>query len=177
MVTGGPGSGKTDCIERLKAEPVVAGFLFFEELARQLLEKNPDYRQNRTAFHREIYRLQTRREAVARNRSFITDRGTADAFAFHPETLADVGTTLETEYARYHSVIQLGSAAALGEEFYRRDAVRLESIEDALTIERAITNVWKDHPGYRFIEAIPNFDKKYAGFLNIVEQILVLNKN
>jgi predicted ATPase len=160
VITGAPGSGKTVCLEALKAEPRLSHFLFFDELARQLLARNPSYRTNRTEFHREIYRLQSERETAAAGRPFISDRGTVDAFAFHPETLTDVGTTLEQEYARYSAVVHLGSSARLGEQFYRLDAIRNESVSDALAIERAIEHAWSGHPGYVFIDACERFDDK-----------------
>ena len=177
VITGAPASGKTEFVQRLKQEPPTAGFVFFDELARRLLEENPSYRQNLRAFHREIYRLQTAREDEIRGESFVSDRGTVDAFAFHPETVADVGTSLEREYERYDSVIHLGSAAALGEPYYTHDAVRNESITDALTIERALKNVWEKHPGYHFVPAVVDFEEKYRSFLNTIRALLVKNIN
>ena len=94
----------------------------------------------------------------------MTDRGTVDAFAFHPETMAEVGTTLEREYRRYSLVVQLGSAAALGEPFYRKDEIRHESPAEALAIERAIRAVWGRHPGYSFVPAGENLEEKYNLF-------------
>ncbi len=149
-------------------------FLFFDEVARRLLEENPDYRQDWGGFHREIYRRQVRQEHRAGERPFITDRGTADALAFHPETMTATGTTIEEEYRRYSAVIQLGSSAALGERYYRVDAIRDESIETALAIEKAITGIWRGHPGYRFIEALPDSDRKYRNLLGVVKGLVVL---
>ena len=117
VITGGPGSGKTESLARLKDIPRYRKFVFLSELARKLLEEFPHYRHDITAFHKEIYRQQTERETKLGEQSFMTDRGTADAFAFHPETMSLVNTTLEAEYRRYSSVVQLGSAAALGEEY------------------------------------------------------------
>ena len=160
VITGAPGSGKTMCLEALKAEPQLSHFIFFDELARRLLVQMPSYRSNRTEFHREIYHLQTAREQNAGDRPFISDRGTVDAFAFHPETLFDVGTTLEREYGRYSAVIHLGSSARLGETFYHVDSIRTESMSDALAIEEAIGRAWSGHPQYEFIEAHPDFGVK-----------------
>jgi predicted ATPase len=160
VITGAPGSGKSVCLEHLRQTPGLAGFVFFEELARKLLAENPGFRNDRTAFHREIYRQQTAREAAVEGKSFITDRGTVDAFAFHPETLADAGSTLEREYARYSAVIHLGSSARLGVPFYQVDEIRNESIADALIIETAIGNAWRGHRGYTFVDAREDFTQK-----------------
>jgi len=177
VITGGPGSGKTKFVERLKLLPEIEHFLFFEELARLLLMENPGYRRNLSEFHREIYSRQIAREQAAEGKSFVTDRGTVDAFAFHPETANDVGTTIEREYARYDAVIQLGSAAALGEPHYARDAERHETISEALFIEKAIIGVWQKHPGYQFVEAVNDFEIKYRNFLNIIRTLIVSNNN
>ena len=165
VITGAPASGKTEFVERLRDEPLFHGFLFFDELARKLLTEHPEYRHQPMPFHTEIYRRQVARETEAGNRPFVTDRGTLDAFAFHPESMSVVGTTREKEYARYTAVIQLKSAATLGEQFYRRDDIRLESINEALQIERAIASVWSDHPAYRFLPARENYQDKYSEFL------------
>ena len=169
VLTGAPASGKTLIFERLKNDPDMIGIVFLEELARKLLIENPAWRQNWPAFHLEIYRRQLAREQAAGDRPFITDRGTVDAFAFHPETVHDVHTTIEREYARYTAVLQLGSSAALGDEYYVRDDIRNESIPDALAIEKAITGVWKNHPGYNFLEANPNFEQKVERAVAIVK--------
>ncbi len=157
--------------ERLRSDAAWSGFLFFEELARAILEEKPEYRKNWGAFHREIYRRQAIQEAAAAGSPFVTDRGTVDAFAFHPETLEQVSTTLEKEYRRYTAVIQLGSAASLGEQYYVTDEVRTESIEDALVIEKALSSAWSGHPGYCFVEVDVDFEQKFESFLNTVKPL------
>ncbi len=177
VITGAPGSGKTQFLQRLRLDQAFDQFLFFDELARQLLREDPTFRQRWSEFHREIYRRQSARESEAEQRPFITDRGTVDAFAFHPETAAAVGTSIDREYKRYTTVIQLGSAARLGEPYYGRDEIRNESIEDALFIERAIESVWRNHPGYHWIDARLDFEEKYRHFANVMrEQSLLINQ-
>jgi len=171
VITGAPASGKTVFWERLKNVPEFSGFVFFEELARRLLIETPSYRSRWAEFHREIYRRQVAREDAVIGRSFVTDRGTVDAFAFHPETVRDVSTTLETEYQRYTAVIQLGSSAALGREYYPIDEVRNETIEQALAIEAAIRRVWEPHPAYRYVSAESAFEEKYRRFETIARTL------
>jgi len=172
VLTGAPASGKTDIFQRLEVSADYATFVFLEEQARRLLTNNPEYRNDWPAFHREIYRRQVLQEQDLTGRSFVTDRGTVDAFAFHPETVADVGTSIPAEYARYTDVIQLGTSAALGEAFFPRDAIRTESMEDALAIEAAITDVWKRHPGYRFFPAEVDYEVKVKQVLAYIGTLM-----
>ncbi len=171
-ITGAPASGKNTCFEGLKVLPGFTDFIFFDEVARNLLQENPNYRNNWSAFHREIYRRQVQQESRAIGLSFVTDRGTVDAFAFHPETAADVGTTIEAEYRRYSAVIHLGSSASLGEKYYARDTERTELLADVLAIENATADVWQDHPGYYFLPAEINFDLKLKRFLSLAGRLI-----
>ncbi len=168
VITGAPASGKTELFDRLSADDRFRSFTFLPELARQLLIENPGFRTDRETFHQEIYRRQVDREDALGGGSFITDRGTVDAFAFHPETAALVGTTIEREFARYDAVVHLGSAADLGPGYYRTDTVRLETIDEALQIEQAIQSVWKAHPGYAYLPAHVTYEKKYEEFLGVM---------
>jgi len=169
VITGAPGSGKTVFLTRLKALPRFREFAFIDELARKLLAENPGYRHDKAALHAAIYRQQVAREAELGNKPFITDRGTADAFAFHPETASRVRTTLSREYKRYHSVVQLGTGAVLGEKYYTGDDIRLETLEEALAIEQATKRVWQGHPDYHFIPANPDIEAKFDQFLQIID--------
>jgi len=171
VITGAPASGKTVFFERLRHVPKLKRFVFFDELARRLLTEDPTYRGRWGAFHREILRRQTGREDALGGAPFVTDRGTVDAFAFHPETAADVGTTVEAEFRRYHAVIQLGSSAALGNDYYPTDAVRTESTGEALDIEAAIRRIWEPHPRYFYLEACPSLEVKYTKFETLVLEL------
>jgi len=168
VITGAPASGKSGFLERLSREPLLAGFVFLSEAARELLVAQPGIRQDWAEFHRRIYGLQAAREGAIKDRPMITDRGTADAFAFHPDTLADIGTSLEREYERYSAVIQLGSAASLDEIPWKTDDVRQETREEAIAIEQALTRVWQHHRGYHFVPAVADVEEKYSRVLDIV---------
>jgi predicted ATPase len=168
VITGAPGSGKTDFLHRLRQAHEFESFAFFEELARMLLEENPELRHNMREFHSQIYYRQTARENALDGGSFITDRGTVDAFAFHPETAFHVGTTIVREYARYDMVVQLGSSAILGVPYYTCDSVRNESVAEALAIEASLRKVWIAHPNYRFVAAQVDYEAKYARFQSML---------
>ncbi len=172
VITGAPASGKSEFIERLKAESEFADFVFLEEIARQLLEEDPSYRGRWAEFHHEVYRRQLAQEDALKGRSFITDRGTADAFAFHPETAAHYGTTLEDEHQRYDAVILLGSTAAMGEPYYVKDDVRTESPEEVMALEEATINVWNGHPGFFYIRAEADPEVKYRRLRETLLEII-----
>ncbi len=172
VITGAPSSGKTEFFERLKSHPAFSGFLFLDELARQLLTENPQYRNFWSKFHIDLYFRQAVREKQAHDKPFITDRGTADAFAFDPVTMSEVRTNLEKEYRRYTAVVQLGTSAILGERFYRRDSIRNEPAEEALAIEEEIKKVWCGHSGYHFVDAEIDFEKKFRTFLKLVLKLI-----
>ena len=144
-------------------------------MARSLLEENPGFRKDWNDFHRQILKRQKAREDSLDGGSFISDRGTVDAFAFHPEMLTELKTSLEDEYSRYTAVVHLESADNLGEEHYLTDQVRNESLDEALAIEAAIRKVWRPHPGYQFITAVPDFEKKYKLFLATVKGLIRKN--
>jgi predicted ATPase len=172
VITGAPASGKSEFIERLKNEPQFKEFVFLDEVARRLLEQDPTYRERWAEFHHEVYRKQLEQEKSLEGRSFITDRGTADAFAFHPETAAHCGTTIENEYRRYDEVILLESTARLGEPCYIQDDIRTESTEEALALEEATINVWKDHPNFHIVKAEADPEAKYENFLQTLLRFL-----
>ena len=172
VITGGPASGKTEFFERLKTRPELNGFVFLEEQARHFLTTRPHLRRDKEELHRQIYLAQREQEDKLSDRDIITDRGTADAMAYHPEVLTLVGTTLEAEYQRYDAVIQLGSAAALGEKYFTGDDIRQETVEQALDIENALKKVWSDHPGYYFVIAIADMDRKFDSFMKIIRQVI-----
>ena len=169
VITGAPGSGKTECITHLRTMRRFEGFVFFDELARALLGQDPTFRDHPLRFHTAIFEQQAAREAEYANQSFISDRGTVDGFAFHPETMAAVNTTIEREYRRYSLVIQLGTTASLGAEYYQVDDIRREPPEAALVIEEALKRVWQRHPAYHFVPASDRFETKLQKVVAITD--------
>lgn len=168
VLTGAPGSGKTSVLNLLAANPAFSWLTFLPELARHLLNLDPTYRNRWDEFHLELYKQQVEREHHLQARPFVTDRGTVDAFGFHPESLHKVGSTLEREYARYTQVLMFETSAHLGASYYQMDTVRQESIEDALAIERALIRAWGGHPNYMLIPATPDFEQKCRSVVTLI---------
>jgi predicted ATPase len=168
VITGAPGSGKTEFMARQRSVPEFQDHVFLDELARDLLAENAELRHHPEDLHCEIYRRQVKREDELNGRSFFTDRGTIDGFAFHRGSMDLIGTTIEREYRRYTAVVQLGSSAGLGEKYYHTDEIRQESMERSLAVEKALTELWSKHPGYIYLEAEPEVEKKYDKFVELV---------
>ena len=171
VITGGPGSGKTECLDRLKGVPALTEFAFLEEAARTLLLERPDYREHWDDFHLAVYKYQVSQEDELGNRSFVSDRGTADAFAFHPATIRLIGTTIEAEYDRYDAVIQLGTAARLQGSHYRIDRIRTEPEREAIVIEEELKKVWGGHIRYQFVPAFEDFEDKFRTVNDIIDDL------
>lgn len=176
VLTGAPGSAKTLFFERLRADSRFRDVIFFEEMARLLLQQQPHLRNNWEEFHCQIYNRQLVREHKTAGHAFITDRGTLDIFAFHPQALELVNSTVEAEYSRYTHVVHLGSAANLGEEFYQQDAIRRESRQEALEIEQAICRVWGQHPRYQFVPAMIDIEAKFELLMTILFEMRTMSE-
>ncbi len=176
VITGAPASGKTLFFERVKTELFLSEFIFFDELARQLLEETPSYRSNWNQFHLDIYNRQVEREDN-NSKSFITDRGTVDTFAFHPDTAAQVNSSIEKEYKRYTAVILLESSANLGDKFYKTDKIRNESIAEAKEIEYNLKTAWSSHHHFYFIKARNSIEEKFIEFKESLMSIISEKNN
>lgn len=166
VLTGAPGSGKSSILNRLATDPEHHWLVFLPELARELLKSDPSFRSRWDDFHVELYKQQCQRESALNNRSFVTDRGTVDAFGFHPEGLSRVGSDLTTEYRRYSHVLLLETSAHLGSLYYQTDEIRTETASDALAIEKALTRAWGGHPNLIRIPATADFNAKYDAVSN-----------
>ncbi len=176
VITGAPGSGKTELINHLRQMKEFENVVFFPEIARELLKSRPEYRNNWLEFHREIYKRHIERESKIGNRPFISDRGTIDAFAFCSTSMQDSNTTIESEYDRYTAVLLLGSSALLGDMYYKKDEERLESAEEAIEIEQKLKNTWSGHPYYCYIQAYKDIETKFREAITFLRQMLGKHK-
>src|SRR5206468_6129233 len=120
---------------------------------------------------RRIYRLQVDQEnriaAEHPDKTLLLDRGTIDGAAYWPdgpdEYWRDLGTTLEAQLSRYHAVIWMESAAALG--LYDGDAsnfCRFEDAQGAIASGQLLLNLWGSHPNLKRVEAFKDVDRKIA---------------
>jgi predicted ATPase len=182
VLTGGPGGGKTTAADLFRREigervvivPEAATLLFAGGFPR-VTEAHA-----RRAAQSAIYHLQKNLENVqsARfpERILLCDRGTVDGAAYWPDEPAGffsaVGTTEEEELARYDAVLFFESAAVGGAGIEGGNPTRIESVEEALHLDRRLLAIWSRHPKFVVVRHNPSFFKKITFGLTALESLV-----
>jgi CYTH domain-containing protein/predicted ATPase len=178
-LTGGPCSGKTTAISKLKNElgekirvvPEAARFLI-EELGMRPDPNDPIAYAN---FQEKLYLTQRTLEEAALDdawsqsqKAVIADRGTLDTLAYLKGGVKEferlTGARVDHELARYTRVIHLATAP---ETHYRKDDARHESYEDACKLGDLVQLAWKGHRHLR-LARLENWDHKMAQVIGYV---------
>jgi hypothetical protein len=168
-VTGGPGGGKSTAVDLFRRElgeevvvvPESATMLFAGGFPRTRDPAARRYAQ-RAIFHVQRS-LEDLYSSMYPHRALICDRGTVDGAAYWPpdgDYFAAMGTTLDTELARYDAVIFFESAAVGGMSIEGGNPTRIEDDVEAVRLDRAIRGLWADHPNITFIEHQASFFEK-----------------
>ena len=175
VLTGGPGAGKTAVLElirqyfcaHVKVLSEAAGVVFGGGFPRgQGVEVQ-------RAAQRAIFYVQRELElaAEAENAAIVLcDRGTVDGVAYWPgpdDLLSAVGTTLDEQLSRYDAVIHLRTPT-VDSGYNHRNPLRIESAEEAASIDARIATAWQPHPRRFVIEASADFLSKAASALEIL---------
>ncbi|MCA9519005.1 MAG: ATP-binding protein [Myxococcales bacterium] len=172
VFTGGPGAGKTTAIDLLRRElgerlVVVpeAGTLLF----RGGFPRDAHVPEAQRAAQRAIYYVQRNLEdaqaALYPERILLCDRGTVDGAAYWPEDgdfFRAVGSSYETELARYDAVVFFETAAAGGISIEGGNPIRNESLAQAVALDRRLAQLWSRHPRFTFIAHEQSFFEKLA---------------
>ncbi len=175
VLTGGPGAGKTAVLElirqsfceHVKVLPEAASIVFGGGFPRR---DQPEYRR---AAQRAIFYIQRELEASAdgdRPAIVLCDRGTVDGAAYWPgpdDFWAAVGASRAEHLARYDAVIHLRTPSPDGGYNYQ-NPLRIESAEEAATIDARIAREWEGHPKRLMIEPTPDFLTKARSALALL---------
>jgi predicted ATPase len=176
VITGGPGAGKTAVLE-LARRDLCAHVDILPESARIVFGGGFPRREDtgaRRAAQRAIHHVQRELERLGAESStastVLCDRGTLDGLAYWPgswdEYARELGTTVAAELARYAAVVHL--RVPDGANGYAKDAVRIESANEAREIDARLVEVWAAHPRRVIIESTPDFVRKAQRALALI---------
>lgn len=170
-VTGGPGGGKSTVwsvlaaaqSERVLAVPEVATLLFRHVFPQVESEAE------RCAVQRAIFRVQEELEQFyeARARAdqvLLCDRGSCDGAGYWPHGFdaffSSMGTSWESELARYDAVLFLETAAVGGYAIHEGNETRSETLAQAIAVDARLKAVWERHPHFVHIGHHADFAEK-----------------
>ena len=187
VLTGGPGGGKTTAADLYRREigdevvvvPEAATLLYSGGFPRS--GKDGVRRATQRAIYHVQMNLEDAQSAHYQSRVLLCDRGTIDGAAYWPgepqEFFDHLGTTLEKELTRYDVVIYFETAAVGGIAIEGGNPTRIESIEEAITLDRKLKNLWSQHPYFVFIPHNNSFIKKVnAGLEELAKAIDLLRQ-
>lgn len=178
VLTGGPGAGKTAILEMIghlfchhvQVLPESAGIVFGGGFPR---EKRPELQR---AAQRAIFYVQRELETIASASEpaiILCDRGTVDGSAYWPgdpgEFFKDVGTTLDTQLARYDLVVHLRTPHVAG-AYNRDNPLRIETAIEAAAADERILAAWSRHPHRVVIEPTPDFLLKVGRAIEVLRE-------
>jgi len=182
VVTGGPGAGKTTAADLFRRElgervvivPEAATMLFSGGFPRDGIPEVQ--RAAQTAIFHVQRNLEEIQSATYPSRVLLCDRGTVDGAAYWPDDpddfFARVGTTLEAELARYDEVIFFETAAVGGLAIEGGNPTRIENVDEAVMLHRALLALWSRHPRFTFVPHDPSFLRKITAGLAVLGGIV-----
>ncbi|MEM7433607.1 MAG: AAA family ATPase [Myxococcota bacterium] len=179
VLTGGPGGGKTTAADLFRREigdrvvvvPETATMLFAGGFPRTATPTALAATQ-RAIFHTQRA-LEDVQSSLYPGRVLLCDRGTIDGAAYWPEDeplgfFETLGTSLETQLARYDAVLFFESAAVGDIEIEGGNPTRTEDNTEARRLDVRLRGLWSKHPRFRFIPHSQSFfDKLQQGLLEL----------
>ncbi len=182
VLTGGPGGGKTTAADLFRREigesvvvvPEAATLLFSGGFPRSS-ELHARKSAQCAIFHVQTH-LEDVQSALYPDRILLCDRGTIDGAAYWPHDSQGyfdaVGTTEERELARYDAVIFFETAAAGGTSIEGGNPTRIETMDEALELDRRLRRLWSKHPRLTVVAHNSSFVKKIMFGLTALESIV-----
>lgn len=182
VLTGGPGGGKTtaaDLFRREIGESVIvvpeAATLIFSGGFPRVSEEHAVHAAQRAIYHVQR-NLEDVQAALYPERVLLCDRGTIDGAAYWPGEPAgffeEMGSTMETELARYDAVIFFESAAVGGLGIEGGNPARIESLEQAVALDRRLRALWSEHPHFHLVPHDASFFQKIAFGLEVLKGVV-----
>ena len=187
VITGGPCAGKTTLIGMLGPELVSRGCSVhvLEECATEVLAQGltPTTCGSVLAFQRHVFDRQLDKEEALEQLDpsvvVLLDRGLMDNAGYLPDDeldmlLAERGMTRADAYARYDAVIHLVTAAIGAEQFFSHatNEHRLEGVEEAVSVDKALIRGWSGHPNLQVIDNEGTFEDKLARAVAAVLEVV-----
>lgn len=178
-ITGGPGAGKTTAIDLFRRElgesvvivPEAGTILFGGGFPRSPLD-GPRRAAQLAIYHTQC-NLESAQAELFPARILLCDRGTLDGAAYWPhgadDFFAAVGSSLESELARYDAVIFFETAAAGGISIEGGNRTRTESLEEAVDLDRRLRAVWSQHRDFSLVPHHASFFRKLTVGLGVIE--------
>lgn len=177
VLTGGPGAGKTAVME-------VARQLFCEHVSilpeSASIVYSGGFPRGKSdievrAAQRTIVRVQEELERMTVDQGFaataLCDRGIMDGAAYWPggrESFCDsIGLTKEQIFARYFAVIHMRTPG-IEKGYNYANPMRIESPEQAATLDCQIEAAWEGHPNRIIVDATESFSEKVDHVTNII---------
>lgn len=182
VLTGGPGGGKTTAADLFRRElgervivvPESATILFAGGFPRSHEDKAQHAVQ--TAIFHVQRNLEDVQSALFPDRVLLCDRGTIDGAAYWPAAQGDffeaMGTTFETELARYDAVVFFETAAVAGKSIEGGNPVRNESLSEAVSLDRRLRALWSQHPRFLLVPHTPSFLQKITAGLGLLASLV-----
>jgi predicted ATPase len=182
VLTGGPGGGKTTAADLFRRElgarvivvPESATILFAGGFPRS--QRAEARHAVQTAIFQVQRNLEDVQSALFPDRILLCDRGTIDGAAYWPEGERDffttMGTTFETELARYDAVVFFETAAVAGSSIEGGNPVRNETLSEAVALDRRLRELWSRHPRFLLVPHTPSFLHKITTGLALLESLV-----
>lgn len=192
-LTGGPCSGKTTALTRIREHFSSHGFRVYTvpETATILLTNGLSFRDMppnqlfvaQLNMMKAQLSLEDTFESIARSTNdkaiIICDRGAVDPAAFIDKTmwqaiLDENSTSNQKLYSRYEAVVHLVTVAIGAEEFYtlENNAARSETPEQSAMVDRRLREVWLGHPHLRVIDNSTSFEEKINRVITSISNVV-----
>ncbi len=169
-VSGGPGGGKTTAIDLYRRE--IGPEIVVVPEAATILYSGGFPRESETSVQKStqkaIYHVQKNLEdayaSYYSSRVLLCERGTLDGAAYWPGSMnsfmQDLGTSYEEELSRYDAILFFETAAVGGMGIEGGNPTRIETLKEAVALDKKLQKVWSKHPHFRFVPHQKSFLQK-----------------